>query len=378
MSSGIRRAKPQPLEDKRRDRCRKWRIWATIGKGADGRNVRKAKIFNGSYSEAVKAMEELAEQYAKVSPDAPRGLTFAEAGNRWIDQQLAFGEITEATAGKKRAHIKTMRHALGDIELSSVTREALETAYFKLLNGDSPSGRKLTRTTLNGVAQTTNALLEHAAEAGMIAPLGKLRNFTPDTKARRALSNADARRLVSSLDFGDHHHVALALYLLAGLRRAEALSLTWGDLQEQDGPRGKVKTLHVHGTKSDAAQAVIPIADELAEFLGNWRQVQAFRFETEWLAHTDRTPIVSEYGETMKPAAMGKWWARNRDALGFPGLKLHELRHTFATLLAREGVPIVKTAALMRDKSTITVERIYTHMDMRDKIAAIDALNGAI
>lgn len=60
-----------------------------------------------------------------------------------------------------------------------------------------------------------------------------------------------------------------------------------------------------------------------------------------------------------------------------PIVNFHGLRHTFCTLLARKNVPI-QTAAKLMGHSTTETTKIYTHVDLQEKVDAIELLQGMV
>ena len=84
--------------------------------------------------------------------------------------------------------------------------------------------------------------------------------------------------------------------------------------------------------KTPASVVHVPVPEFAADFLEEWRAQQARIFDAD-----GDTPICSWDGSFLKPSAMSVWWQRESVAWGVP-YTMHELRHTFITLLARAGV----------------------------------------
>lgn len=369
MSSGMR-AKPRPLDGKRPDRCQVWQLSVNLGRDEDGRYRRKTQVFHGSRRAAIEAMEAMRRQYEGVRiTSTSAGLTFAEAAQKWIDQQVAFQDVTEATGRKKRDYLRMVSRHIGDMTLDQISTSVINDAYQSMLMGNTTTGRKLSMTTMACVSRTVKQFLHDMAKDGAMPPLDGLRTFQERSKERKAMSDEEVDALFAKLDVSDHRHVAVALYVGAGLRRAEALTLTWQDYEPETG------LLHVHGTKSAAANSVVPLGFRVRRILDAWSAIQGLRFDLLGVERPSDCLIVSQIGERMEPHSMGRWWTRHRSELGCPDYCLHELRHTFATTLARHDVTTVKAAALLRDKDTRTVEKVYTHLkvsELMDTVAELD------
>lgn len=59
----------------------------------------------------------------------------------------------------------------------------------------------------------------------------------------------------------------------------------------------------------------------------------------EWhLEQTDQTPVImTKYSERIKPSSLSRWWSLERGNYGLDDFSLHELRHTYLTLLAERA-----------------------------------------
>ena len=70
-------------------------------------------------------------------------------------------------------------------------------------------------------------------------------------------------------------------------------------------------------------------------------------------------------------------WNRIRDEAGLPGLRLHDLRHTWASVAAMNGVDMVTIAKLLGHALVETTER-YVHLSDRSVTEAADRVSNRI
>lgn len=83
------------------------------------------------------------------------------------------------------------------------------------------------------------------------------------------------------------------------------------------------------------------------------------------------TPLRGDY--------LNEWWKRYQREKGLvPVINFHGLRHTFCTLLAREGTPLKTAAKLIGHSKVDTTAKIYTHVDEQAKKDAIDLLEKVV
>lgn len=93
---------------------------------------------------------------------------------------------------------------------------------------------------------------------------------------------------------------------------------------------------------------------------------------------TEDTPVVLDfYAQRANPDTFGQRWVRDRKLLGLDGWCLHELRHSYLSMLAQEGVHTKVMQELAGHASAQITMDIYTHVNMDQKRKAADAVEGA-
>ena len=176
----------------------------------------------------------------------------------------------------------------------------------------------------------------------------------------RFLTAEEVARLIAVLtrdEFWCPHIVAIIrLLMLTGCRLGEVVSLEW------DWIRGK--RIHLPDSKSGprtvwlstAARAVI-------DAIPRYSPVCPFLFPARPpTRHIDNL----EYQ-----------WHRIRNEAGLPGLRIHDLRHTWASTAAQNGVDMVTVAKLLGHASVETTER-YTHLSDQSVADAADRVSRRI
>ena len=190
------------------------------------------------------------------------------------------------------------------------------------------------------------------------------------------------------------------MLLATGCRRGEILGLTWSAVDFTSSQIFIRQSLNnqceVKETKTAAGVRALYVDAETMAHLQMWKAFQAKALylvmaeDAEGKKHpveqTDKTPVCcSDVGGWLDPTNVNRWWGGNkskgtegyRDAIGFPDLKLHELRHTSATLLLGNGVD-VKTVQhrLGHSSSSLTLDQYAHAIPANDRTAA--DLMGAI
>lgn len=160
-----------------------------------------------------------------------------------------------------------------------------------------------------------------------------------------------------------------------GMRRGEILALTWGavDLQRQlisvkqslsaDGELKKPKT--------QAGLRTISIGERSKQSLLQWKARQAAELRKFGVDQTADTPVCcSNVGGFLNGSNFAHWWKKFRESNGFPELKLHELRHTQATLLLGDGTDIKTVQDRLGHSASSTTLDWYTHAMPENDFAA--------
>jgi integrase len=186
----------------------------------------------------------------------------------------------------------------------------------------------------------------------------------------RALSVEEQKALLDGLKNRRTPHLGtiLPMLLLTGMRAGEALSLTWRQIDLMD------RTLRVGRAKSsNGTGRMIPINDDLAAVLATHRAwfVEEFGepLPTQYLFPWGK-PVPSDPARHTTDITWG--WDELRKDTGV-SCRLHDLRHTFATHLAENGVSESTMLALMGHMSRAMLER-YSHIRMAAKRDAVAGL----
>ncbi|MCL2504182.1 MAG: site-specific integrase [Coriobacteriia bacterium] len=138
--------------------------------------------------------------------------------------------------------------------------------------------------------------------------------------------------------------MGVRLALATGARRGEVLGLTWDSFDARTSSirinQQQTKS-GLRAPKTERGKRTITLDGATIERLAEWKSQQAEYLFSFGIRQTEKTPIVSdELGGFLEPDNFSRWWDIFRKRHGFDTLKLHDLRHTQATLLIAQGVDI--------------------------------------
>ncbi len=334
---------------KPRSRCRDWMMQVMVD---DGGRRRKSRAFHGTYSQGLVALAAYVDELrgVRVTSEMP----FADYATTWHEKRVESGALTRRTLKSEWIKLRNaMLHLHGPI--GDVSREDIEGMYRALQDGETLSGRPWAPKTVDNLHRILGKLFRDAVRDGHASTVPTDGVDVPKRAARkvRVLSNAEMDSLLDSIDYSDGAGRAVALCCACGLRRSEALAVTWEDFAD-----GSIKvdtSLEDNGEEKDTKTGkvrTVPVPGHVAAKLEPYRS-------------------TGSISGGMLPNSLGKWWRRNRESLGMD-CTLHELRHGYATRLARAGVHPRLTMSLCGWSSIQVCMEIYTHVsdDMqRDAVA---------
>jgi integrase len=188
----------------------------------------------------------------------------------------------------------------------------------------------------------------------------------------------------------DRLFAAYFLEVGTGLRRGELLGLGWRDLdleagvvhvqqtlvrvRNHDATEGDRKTrLIFQEPKTEQSRRTIPIPDDIIETLRRHKARQAEERLLMGEAYEDQGLVFCQAnGQPIDPRNFTRYFERLLKQAGVPRIRLHDGRHTFATLMLELGeTPKTVQTMLGHTKISTTLD-IYSHvsLDLEKKAAA--------
>jgi integrase len=194
-------------------------------------------------------------------------------------------------------------------------------------------------------------------------PVLGVRRF-PEQKRKRYLSDEELPALMEALDALRNQRIADAIRLLlfTGARRSEVLTATWSEFDLKHGVW--VKPSHHTKQKEDHR---IPLNAAALELVRNLytrrREGEAYLFPG------------AEYGEPFKDVK--KSWRQVVTRAGLENFRLHDLRHSFASILLNRSIPLEVVGGLLGHTQIATTQR-YAHLVDKTMREATEKLTQAL
>jgi integrase len=176
------------------------------------------------------------------------------------------------------------------------------------------------------------------------------------------------------------------LALATGMRRGELMALTWQHVDLDAGTVSVEQSTAQLGNKlvtttpKNHERRKVALDARTVAALRMWRKVQA----EEWLAwgaaYEDSEGIVftQENGARLSPNAVSKAFLRAQAGLGLPRISLHSTRHSHATILLRDRVPVHIVSKRIGHKDPSVTLNVYADVIPDDDTSAVDVFSKAV
>ncbi len=345
---------------------------------------RRTFVYGTNADEVADRVEEVQERIRSRQPVTDSRATLESYATAWIDSTLAASERKPSTkalyGGLARTHIIGSR--LGARPLRSVAPSHIERWVAELkASGKSSS-------TIRQVYTVLRAILDTAVRDKLLAlnPAAEVSRPRVHRTEAGHLTPEELRALLVAAET-TRYRPLFALLANTGLRRGEALALRWADVDLKNHTLRIGATLsRVNGelirtsTKTATSRRNVPISPVAVEILKALRERQRAERTiagSEWVA----TPFVftTETGEPSDPRNALRAFKSAARRAGLPAtVGLHTLRHTAASTMLENGVPLKVVSEILGHSSVAITGDVYGHVTPQASHAALTLLGDAL
>lgn len=189
---------------------------------------------------------------------------------------------------------------------------------------------------------------------------------------------------------GDVIFPAILLAGAMGLRRSEALGVRWSRIDWEKRTvlldtkiveyqeNGKKKVEPVEEMKNKSSRRTLPLPDPVVEMLQvqkEHREVYRKMFQGSYNAQYLDYVCVNQLGELLRPSYVTDHFRELLEKYGLRHIRFHDLRHTFASLLINQDVPLINVSNFLGHSDLSTTANIYAHLDKASKQASADVIS---
>ena len=277
----------------------------------------------------------------------------------WVDAswwpQISL-RLKDSTRRGYQSRLKVIVAEFGSKPLKEISRPAI-LAWFERRSRRAPGGANALLTQLSGI-------LEHAVRFEAIAsnPASSIQR-NPRRKMTRFLDDNERVRLLAALDSLPEQHrvkaMVLKMLLFTGCRCGEILTLRWDEVREG--------ALDLSDSKTGARRVWLgaearTILDEARTMVSDEAQLLDFVFSDHVSA-----------GGNLSWSRLYRFWRQIRIGMDLNDVRVHDLRHSFATEAVRQGIPLPVVSKLL-GHSDIKMTMGYAHASDKDAEATAEKI----
>ena len=273
---------------------------------------------------------------------------------------------------------------IGGIRLRQLSGDDLTGMYAELLERGGRKGEGLSPRSVRYVHAIIRKALSDAVDRNFV-----YRNVAEQAHPPKQARNRDAIRawtkpqLDAFLEYVSDDRLYALWHLLAttGMRRGEAIGLSWDAIDLEAGRVTVKRALVAVGyepefspTKTGRERSV-GLDQRTVAVLRAHAEQQAAEMQALGDEYEDHGLVFCrENGDALHPDRVSKMFAAHVKDSALPKIRLHDLRHTHATLLKKAGVDILTISRRLGHAGIAITADTYTHDDPAADAAAAEAV----
>jgi integrase len=295
-----------------------------------------------------------ADRKARLRAAAAKTITIRELSERWMTEFVIPKLKPRTVSDYKQLLSGRILPALGNLTVAEIDRGHVERLHLDL---------KSTPRRGNYAVTVLRALLNFAVRHGLrpANPAAGIKLYR-ENKRERFLSESEIGAAADGITeaeglgvIGPFAAAGLRLALFTGARSGEITSIQWNHVDWQR------RLIRLPDSKTNEPRT-IHLSDAAIEVLRNTPHVGPF--------------VVAGMKRGVPYRNLTHAWGRTRKYAGLDDVRLHDLRHSYASLAAGRGVSLYTIGKLLGHKDPVSTQR-YAHL-ARDAVQAVNDELGAV
>jgi len=342
------------------------------GKGP-GKRKQQWQSVKGTKKDAERRLGELLQAVDNGSYVKPEKMTVGEHLENWLKEYVLVNTAPRTAEDYEMVIRLHLIPALGNLPLSGLRPEHIQRYYSdKLTNGRCDGKGGLSPKTVRNHHHILHSTLQNAMKLGLIVrnPADAVAVPRVQRSEVQAWDKAEVTAFLEGIK-GTTYYPIFYLALYTGMRRSEILALRWQDVDLLLGQVYVSRSLHrlkggelvFRSTKSDKGRRTIALPPSAVLLLREHREKQQLEKammdstlgeDDLVFGHPDGTPFV--------PDTITHVWQKILKKSEIKRIRLHDARHTHATVLPAQGVhPKIVQERLGHSSIQMTIDT-YSHV----------------
>jgi len=338
-----------------------------------GRRKQKSQTVKGTKRDAQSALREVLLSIEQGSYVKPNKITLAEWLRQWFKDYASINTTDRTQESYSSIVERHLIPSLGKVILTDLQAQHIQSYYAEKLNKGRADGKGgLSARSVVYHHRILSKALDYAVKMGVV--VRNVANVVQPPRVQRVtmstLSPEEVTRFLDAARETDYY-VYFSALLYTGLRRGEMLALRWRNLDLDNTALTVVETAYKLGNgdyiikepKTAQSRRTVTLPSSLVELFKVYRADQELlRIQLGVSLNADDFVFIRSDGSPINPSAVTLAFKRILRQAGLRRIRLHDLRHTHATLMLTAGVhPKVVSERLGHANIGITLD-IYSHV----------------
>jgi integrase len=369
---------------------RRGATWSYVVREKDPATGKTRPRWHGGFStrkEAKEARDAARTAVHRGTYVAPQDLTVKAYLERWINGHSV--ELKPSTAKSYRDKIRVyLIPAIGHERVQALSPSHLSGVFREMQKHGGAHGKAVSPRTVEFARAVLRRAMNDAVVDRLIEVNPVVGSKTPKKDGKPQHVTWTGEQVQRFLEATARTRLVPVWQLAAatGMRRGELMALTWQHVDLDAGivsverSTAQLGNELVTTTPKNHERRKVQLDRHTVAALRAWRKEQAQERLAWGAAYEDTEGMVftQENGSRLSPNAVSKAFLRAQVGLELPRITIHNLRHSHATILLRDRVPVHIVSKRLGHKDPSVTLNVYADVIPDDDTSAVDVFSRAV
>ena len=352
--------------------------WIPTGLPAKGNKRRAEKLLLDTRKSFVPPV------VSKENEDISSDMLFADYMELWLEiirssvEKTTFSSYTQMVKGKIAPYFRNT-----GLTLDGIQAKHIQSFYLHELKTVSPG-------TVIHYHAIIHSALKYAVKTDMLVQNVADKVDRPKKNSFQPvfLSAEEMQKMFGALR-GTKLELPVLVAAFYGFRRGEVLGLKWDAIDFERGTISVIRTvttitldgkqteIEQQSAKTKSSLRTLPLIGSFREYFLQVKEAQELNKQVCGNCYNhkyDGFVFVDELGERMRANYLTSAFPKFLESHGLRRMRFHDLRHSCASLLLANGVPLKHIQEWLGHSDFTTTANIYAHLDYKSKITSAQAM----